>query len=211
MVMRVTTLIALPSGIGLAVLAKPIMRMIYSDAPAAVEMSGPQLQVLGFAVVFICLSAPINSILQALGRADIPAKIVLVGGAVKLVLNIVLVSNPYINIMGSAYSTLACYVVMVLLSLHALRKTVGASLNWRSMFVRPLLATGGCALAAWGVNALFSLAIPATAATVSAIVAAVVVYAALLFLLRAIRAEDVRMLPGGQKIAKLLAKWRWIG
>ena len=208
-VLRITLLVALPSGIGLSLMAKPILNLIYD--PVTASVAGPQLQVLGIAVVFICLTAPINSMLQAMGRADIPAKIVLVGGLVKLVLNIALVLQPRLNIMGSAYSTLACYIVMVLLSLAALRRVVGIRLNWRMIFVKPLAASLLCGASAWVTNALLSKVISVRISAVIAILAAVVVYIVALLLVKAIEKDDVLMLPKGEKIAQVLEKHNWIG
>ena len=88
-VLRITLLIALPAGVGLTVLSGPLMNMIYGAAEAAV--AGPILRVLGLSTAFICLIAPINSILQAVGRADIPVKVVLVGGVIKFLLNLLLI------------------------------------------------------------------------------------------------------------------------
>ena len=208
-VLRITLLVALPSGIGLSLMAKPILNLIYD--PVTASVAGPQLQVLGIAVVFICLTAPINSMLQAMGRADIPAKIVLVGGLVKQVLSIALVLQPRLNIMGSAYSTLACYIVMVLLSLAALRRVVGIRLNWRMIFVKPLAASLLCGASAWVTNALLSKVISVRISAVIAILAAVVVYIVALLLVKAIEKDDVLMLPKGEKIAQVLEKHNWIG
>lgn len=208
-VLRITFLISLPAGLGFTVLAKPIMRFIYD--PAAAEVAGSQLEVLGLAAVFICLVAPINSMLQAMGRADIPAKIVLVGGAVKLGLNILLILNPRINIMGSAYSTLVCYAVMVILSLYGLRRVMRTRIRWRSVFIRPAPAALCSAAAAWGAHRLFSLILSERIAVLSAILIAVIVYVWILLSAKAILKEDILMLPKGQKIAKILAKYKWIG
>lgn len=209
LVLRITMLVAAPCGIGMAVLARPILRMVYDDVTA--QVAGPMLEVMGIAVIFICLVAPINAMLQAVGRADIPAKIVLVGGAVKLVLNITLVLNPYINIMGSAYSTLACYVVMVVLSLIALLRVVHVRLKWRGIFLKPLVSGLLCGAAAWAANGLLARILPGTAATILAILIAAVVYVLLLLLLGAFTREDILMLPKGQKIAQILEKRGWIG
>lgn len=208
-VLRITTLIALPAGLGLSVLAKPIMRVIYDLAVARV--AGPQLEVLGLAVVFICLVAPINAMLQAMGRADIPAKIVLVGGVIKLLLNTVLILNPRINIMGSAYSTLTCYVVMVILSLYSLRRVMKMPFRWRSIFIKPLLAALCCSAAAWAAYRLISFVAPESIALLSAIMLAVIVYVWILLSIRALTRQDILMLPKGQKIANILAKYNWIG
>ena len=209
LVLRITLLVALPSGIGLSVLARPIMNMIYD--PVTASVAGPQLEVLGFAVVFICLVGPINAMLQAMGRADIPAKIVLVGGVIKVVLNGALVLNPRLNILGSAYSTLACYAVMVLLSLFSLRVVAKVKLDWRAIFVKPLIAAILCGAAAWAFNGLFALVIPRRIATAAAVAVAAAVYLVALLLLRALKKEDVQMLPKGQKIAQILEKHNWIG
>jgi stage V sporulation protein B len=208
-VLRITVMVALPAGLGLSVLAKPILNLIYE--PHNVVVAGPQLQVLGLAVVFICLVAPINAMLQAIGRADVPAKIVLVGGAVKLVLNVLLIQNPYINIMGSAYSTFACYIVMVVLSLYSLFKVVKARIYWKSAFLKPLIASILCIAAAWAANGLLARVISAKLAVVIAIAAAVIVYLLALLWIKAIKREDVLMLPKGQKIAQILEKYDWIG
>ncbi len=209
LVLRITMLVATPCGIGLAVLARPIMRMVYDDVTA--QVAGPMLEVMGIAVIFICLVAPINAMLQAVGRADIPAKIVLVGGAVKLLLNTTLVLNPYINIMGSAYSTLACYVVMVVLSLIALLRVVRVRLKWRGIFLKPLFSGVLCGVAAWAANGLLARIMPGTVATILAILIAGIVYVLLLLLLGAFTREDILMLPKGQKIAQILEKRGWIG
>ena len=209
LVLRITMLVATPCGIGLSVLARPIMRMVYDDVTA--QVAGPMLEVMGIAVIFICLVAPINAMLQAVGRADIPAKIVLVGGAVKLLLNTTLVLNPYINIMGSAYRTLACYVVMVVLSLIALLRVVRVRLKWRGIFLKPLFSGVLCGVAAWAANGLLARIMPGTVATILAILIAGIVYVLLLLLLGAFTREDILMLPKGQKIAQILEKRGWIG
>ncbi|MDD2362446.1 MAG: polysaccharide biosynthesis protein [Oscillospiraceae bacterium] len=208
-VLRITLLISLPAGLGLSVMARPIMKLIYEPYNASV--AGPQLEALGIAVIFICLVAPINAIFQAIGRADIPAKIVLAGGAVKLILNLMLVLNPRINIMGSAYSTLACYVVMVILSLYKLRRSLNTRIKWRSIFIKPTFAAICSSAAAWASNGLLSKVTSGTAATLSAIVIAVIVYIWVLLTIKAINRDDVLMLPKGQKIAQMLAKFNWIG
>ncbi|NLN81712.1 MAG: polysaccharide biosynthesis protein [Clostridiales bacterium] len=208
-VLRITLLISLPSGLGLTALAKPILTLIYD--PVVAEVAGPQLEILGLAVVFICLIGPIYAMLQAMGRADVPAKIVLIGGAIKLFLNILLVMNPRINVIGASYSTLACFTTMVALSLVYLRRMLGTSIHWRSIFIKPLFATICCSAAAWASNGLLSKVIPSNAAVIIAIVIAIFVYILALLSIRAIEREDILMLPKGQKIAQILAKYNWIG
>ena len=208
-VLRITLLVAMPAGVGLTVLAKPIMNLIYGASTAAV--AGPYLAISGIAVVFICLMAPINAILQAVGRADIPAKIILVGGVIKLILNVVLILQPSINIMGSAYSSLVCYVVMVVLSLFSLRRVVSIHLRLRSVFLKPFFAALCCGAAAWASNGLLAHVISDRISTVLAMALAGVIYVIVLLMLKTLTREDILMMPKGQKIAQILEKHDWIG
>lgn len=81
-------------------------------------------------------------------------KIILAGGLIKLGLNVILVLQPRINIMGSAYSTLVCYVFMVTASLFSLKKATGVRLRIGRVFLRPLTAALCCGAAAWAANGL---------------------------------------------------------
>ncbi len=133
------------------------------------------------------------------------------GGVIKFLLNLLLIRNPEINILGSAYSTLVCYLVMVVISLIALRRAVGVRMRWRTVFIKPLLSSLCCGAAAWSADGLLSLVIPDKVATLLGVMIAVVVYVLALLLMRALTKTDVLMLPKGQKIAEILEKHHWIG
>lgn len=183
--------------------------MIYGQQHVA-ALVGPLLAVLGAAVVFICLTGPINAMLQAVGRADIPMKIILAGGLIKLGLNVILVLQPRINIMGSAYSTLVCYVFMVTASLSAEKSHPRTSADRPGV---PAAADRRAlrGAAAWAANGLLGRVISVKAATVAAIGLAALVYLAVLLLVRAFTKEDILSLPKGEKIAQTLEKRGWIG
>jgi stage V sporulation protein B len=78
----------------------------------------------------------------------------LVGGALKLAVNLVLVRIPSINIAGAPWGTIACYLFLMLFGCAALMREVGDSLNLVGIFLRPVLAGTVCCLAARGSYAL---------------------------------------------------------
>lgn len=209
-VMRITLLIALPCGILMSVLAEPLMYVIYGQTHIS-EVVGILLHTLGIATIFICMVGPVNSILQAVGRADIPVKIILVGGAVKLILNIVLVLQPSININGSSYSTLICYLVMVILSMRAIHKVVGVRLRYYSVMIKPLMASLACGGTAYFLNMLFEQVMPRRLAPIPACLIALLVYLVILIWIKAFVREDILMLPKGKKIVRVLEKLGKIG
>lgn len=209
-VLRITLLVALPAGIGLSVLAEPLMFLVYGQKHVS-EIVGPMLQVLGIATIFVCLTAPVNSIFQAVGRADIPAKIIVLGGVVKLILNVVLVTRPEWNVMGSVYSTAACYAVMVIAGLLTLHRLLQLRLPVWKTVGKPLIAALLCGAAAWASNGLLARAISPRLATVLAVGLAGIVYGICLLVLKILTKDDIFMLPKGEKIAKILEKHDWIG
>ena len=78
---RLTALLALPAGVGLSVLARPILELLY-PAKGAQTLAGAayHLQILGIGSIFVCLMALSNGILQAYGREKIPLWSLLAGG-----------------------------------------------------------------------------------------------------------------------------------
>ncbi|MDR0943852.1 MAG: polysaccharide biosynthesis C-terminal domain-containing protein [Ruminococcus sp.] len=118
--------VAVPGGLGISLLAGDILRFLFPARLAEADVSTAPLSVLGIAVIFLCLSAALFSVLQAAGRADIPLKIMAIGVAVKLILNLVLVRIPTIGITGAAIGTLVCYAVIFVLTLVKTMKQTGA-------------------------------------------------------------------------------------
>ena len=206
-VLRVTCLFALPAGIGLSVLAEPIARLVYG-ARSSTPIIGQALAVMGVAAVYAAVTTPLGSMLQAVGRVELPVILVLGGRLVKVVLNYVLAGIPEINILGGGISTLVCYVLVTAAELLALVRITGIRMDFMSTVIKPLLAALLCGASAYGVwYALEHYGAASRLSAVPAIAAGAVVYAALLFLLRAVQAADLAMLPGGEKITKRLQKY----
>lgn len=147
-VLMVTSLAACPAGLGIAFLSKEILELLYSGRTEEIAVSAPSLTILGVAVVCLALSAPIFAMLQAIGRAGLPVKIMFLGVLVKLAGNLLLIPVPRLNAAGAALSTLACYVLIVVLSLSALHKHAKVRLPLSRLIVKPLYAAALCGMTA---------------------------------------------------------------
>ena len=210
-VWRVTSLIAFPAGFGVCALAEPILTLVYKADPASIPIAAPILRVLGIAAIFVALSSPTNSMLQAVGKVNVPVQLMLLGGFLKLAVNFVLVPVPSVNIQGAPYGTLLCYGLIVCISIPVLCRSAGISIRPGEVFLKPLFAGALCGAAAWTGYGFFSRLAGNTVSTVLSILLAGIVYIAALFLVRGVAKYDVLMLPKGEKIAKLLEKYRLIG
>ena len=122
-------LIAVPSGIGLIMLADPIMLTLYSEHTEEASIAANALAALSPGMVFICLVTPLFSIMQGIGRSDLPVKLMLVGVAVKLLGNLLLIPSPLFTETGAGISTTICYGIMLVMSLISLRHELKENLG----------------------------------------------------------------------------------
>lgn len=211
-VMRVTTLVTIPSGIGMSVLAEPLLSMIYNGSGVAdeVEIGSKVLTVMGISVIFIATSTPLCSMLQAIGRMDIPLKLFAVGMLMKIVVNYVLVGIPQINIQGANIGSIVCYGFVTVVALFVICRETKIIPDFISIFVKPLLAGLVCGAAAYFSEIFFDIFFKQRIATVLAVITAIIAYIIALLLFRAIKREDVLQMPKGNKIVKILEKRKLI-
>ncbi len=222
-VLRIGMLIALPAGIGMASLSTPILTILYGRGASsdAISIVAPILTAYGLATFIMAISTPVTSMLQAIGRTDIPVKSVVAGAVCKITCNFILVGNPKINIYGAVVGTILFYVVIVASNLISLLKISKVKVHWSSVFIKPLICAALCGVTAFAANGLLTKIFPADTSeslfnmgTVSAVIAiglAVVVYAISLLLIKGIAKEDISVLPKGEKVAKMLEKYGLLG
>lgn len=211
-VLKMTTLITIPSGLGMVALSYPIMDLAFGGGtdPNKVYIAASVLILLGFGGIFASTSTPICSMLQAVGRVDLPVKLLSLGVIMKILLNYVLVGIPVINIQGAGAGTIFCYGFVTIASLYYLSKETKIKFDLMSVLIKPLLAGTICAVAAYVSQSLMAHVIRAKLATALAIIIAAVVYLISLILLRALTAADIKMMPKGEKIVKRLEKMKLI-
>lgn len=201
-VLRITMLFALPCAVGLSVLSKPILGLLYSDSDAYLL-----LQKLGIAVIFVALVQVTNSVLQAYGRVYYPVINMLVGGVVKVCMNYTFI--PVWGIDGAPVATNVCYAVIALLNLICIVRIIKVRINPLDMFLKPAAAALVMGAAAAGAyNLSFGALQSVRLAAVLAIATGGVVYAAAVLLVRGLRREDVLIMPKGEKIAEILTKYK---
>ena len=207
--LRISVVVSLPMGLGLAVLAEPIVRAIY---PRTNAMGPAILSYLGVASVFVCIALVSNAILQANGNERLPVLSMLVGGVVKVVCNLLLVRRPEINILGACIGTIACYAVICLLNCYFLSRTLHPAPRYGRVFLRPLCAGVVMGAAAWAVYGIAAriLGVAAGGRLIAvlalgvAIAVAAVVYLVMVVVTRSITMEDMKRIPKGEKLGKLL-------
>lgn len=208
--LKVTNMLALPAGVGLSVLAYPIFTVLFPDS----NENGPRLLMyLGIASYFVCTYLITNAILQANGNERLALVTLPLGGAVKIIVNWVLVGNPNIGITGAPIGTLCCYTFITALNLIFINRKVRQKPSFLKSFIMPAICTIIMGAAAWASYGLISRAGSALLGTerfataiymVASIGIAVVIYGIMIIVTGTVTTKDMELIPKGDKIGRLL-------
>lgn len=125
-VYKMTFLLALPSCIGLFVLSRPIVELLYpTTGETAISGTAMILRLLSFSLPALMLISIQTATLQAMGRERVPVYLLLVGAAVKIALTFFLTRNPKINVFGAAVGSVVGYWLTAMLDGLACYRILG--------------------------------------------------------------------------------------
>lgn len=201
---RIVTLFSLPAAMGIAMLATPLLSLLFAGQEEAIAMASPLLCVLGIAVLPAALVALMSAALQALGRPMVPVLATLAGAGIKLLSEFWLLGNARVLLLGAPISTLLCMLTILCIEWIALGRTLGTTPVlprelWRPLFAAiPALAIGMAVHilgAYYAVSRFFTLFVVALVA---------LVYLPLSLWFGAIQREDIEAMPMGERIVALL-------
>ncbi len=199
-------LFALPCAVGLAVLSKPILDLLFFKRPDAVMVAAPLLTSLGGGIFFVCMVSLTNSMLQAIGKVNIPVFTMLIGGIIKLATNYILVGNPEINISGAPIGTTLCYGIITILNTYYLIKSSNIVPNFFNVLIKPLVSSVAMGISAIVVYNFFINILGSKISTFLSVFIAIIIYILMLIVVKGFIKEDVELMPKGKKLAVFMQK-----
>ncbi len=209
-VLRMTMMFTLPMAFGLCVLAHPLMGFIYSSE-AIVRIGGNVLTLMGITTIFTAAINPICSMLNGIGKVKLPMTLYIICMLVKIGTTWIFVSIPSINIQGATAGSLIAYSLICVIGMVLLIKFSDVRPDFIGTTIKPLIGATLCSAAAYFVNLPLSHMLNGRIATIISILVAVIVYVISLLIMRTFTATEIKFLPKGEKIAKVLEKCRLIG
>ncbi len=204
LVLKLAALAAIPAGMGLFALSEPILRLLYFARPEEAALAAPLLRSMGFAAILVGITTPMASLLQALGRADLPLKLMVAGAVVKICCNWFLVAAPSLNIYAAPVGTLLCYLVVLVGGAIALGRVIGTPLKLHRVLIKPLISGILCGVAANTSYMLLARTWDSRLATVVAVAMGALFYAVFGLFFNIITKNEALFLPNGKKIGKIL-------
>lgn len=213
---KVTMLISIPAAVGIGVLARPVMMVLFPQLDS-LELASRLLMGLAATVVFYGLSTLTNAVLQGIGKVNTP---VVNAVAAIIIQTAVLVSVLYytdFGIHGVMAATVLYSLIMCILNNIFMRKYLGYKQEIDKTFVRPLFSAVMMGAAAWGVYegmayvlALFMESVyfmNLIAFSVAACVG-VLIYFVLVIKLKAVKEADLKGLPKGGTIVRMAKRMK---
>jgi PST family polysaccharide transporter len=203
---RLTLLQGLPASVGQAGVVRSANVMLFEDASGS-----DALAILALTTLFYTLGVTSAGILQGMGNVILPARNLLAGVAVKLVLNVLLI--PWWDIRGAAAATLIAYAAATFLNLAAFRGQLGRMFRLRETGWALATATLLMAGAAAGAQALLTAVtadwashrLAMTLTSLGSVAAGAAVYGIVLLGLGGVRREELRVVPKwGPRLVSLL-------
>lgn len=206
---RFSMIIAIPSAVGLAVLASPISNLLFygSDNTMLVKMT----MIGSMAVVFFSLSTVTNAISQGIGRMRVP----ITNSAIALVVHVAILFGLMYGTKMGIYAVVTANILFALVVCILNGRSIGRYLRYRQevkkTFLVPVAASGVMGAAAYGVYQLilnisktvFTGRLGIVVCLLPSVFIAVLVYFVLLIRLGGVNREDFRGMPGGTKIIGL--------
>lgn len=200
---RFTMIISIPSMVGCMVLARPVLDLLFSGnnkIPAMLLVSG------SVTIVFYSLSTITNAMLQGVNRMTVPIRNAAISLGIHLVSLLIMLVAFKMNIFAVIGGTIVFSFSMCVLNQRALRREIGYRQERMKTFVIPLMASIIMGIVALIVQMLLEFLLPQKLATVFTLVIAVLVYGVALLLLGGLTEEEIRSMPKGNSIVKLLKK-----
>lgn len=202
-VIKLTAVLAIPSAVGLAVLSRPIMTLLFPNLVEYRETAISLLRYGSSACVFYSLATITTSVLQGNNRMKLPV----INSFISFILHVIIIypllKFTNLSVYALVIGDVTFPLVIVLLNFASLKKT-GFKPEIKKTIILPLaisLIMGGVAYGSYALTRL--IGIHSAIALCLALMLAVGIYGILVLLTGVFNEEEILDLPMGGRILRL--------
>lgn len=204
--LRAGAVIACPACFGAAALAEPILTMLYKTRTAEISVCLNSFIILCMGGLFMVMSSAMFGIFQSINKAHIPLVLMIGSVLIKLILNPLLISVPWLNISGAALSSVIGYIFMAVGGVIAMRRHLPEKIGVFGAIAPPLVCGVCCGFAAFIVYKMISQTLSLTVSVIFSTIAGAFVYAILLISCGVFRISGIIKRKNAKNFKKPLAK-----
>jgi len=204
-VIKVNMLIAMPSAVGLGVLASPILQLLFHDNRS---LPANLLYIGAIAVVFLSLSTISSAVLQGINKMHIPV----IHSGISLVFHAILVYVLLqvfnLGIYSLVIGTVTFGLMVCILNWFAVKRY----LNYKQEVIKTFVMPGVCAVIMGAIAffiyfGLHSLLKSNFISTIAAILIAILSYGILILVTKTVTEEELYEMPMGRTIIRYANKF----
>lgn len=185
--LKIAMIISLPTTIGIIIYAKQILNLLFPNASNGAIL----LQINSISIIFMVFAQTINSILQGIGKMNIPAISFFIGMVCKFIANIIFVGNENIGIKGAAIGNIVCNLIVCIIGFFVIRKNIKFKIDYINLIFKPVIAVFIMSISSIFIFFILKSIISENLATIVAIVIAIILYSLLIILLNVIPSLNV--------------------
>lgn len=213
---KVTMLISIPSAVGLFVLAKPIVLLLYPQK-ASVDIVAALIRTMAVAVVFYALSTLTNAVLQGTGKVNKPVTHALFALIIQTLILVPLLLYTNLDLYALCIATVLYSFLMCIMNGYSIKKHLSYDQEMFRTFLLPFLAALGMGIVTAGVYYGLAKGMELAGFTgsemlqniiclIPSLIAAVLTYFALAIKSGAIRKNELKSMPKGHILLRVAQK-----
>lgn len=210
--MRFTMIVAIPSAVGLAVLARPIITMLFRGE---IDLAVTLLHVGSVSVIFYTMSTLTNGVLQGINKMRIPV----INACIALIVHIAFLYGSLqlnMGIQAVVFANILFAAIVCILNGLAIRRYLRYRQEYIKTFAIPLAAAaimGGVIvvielLLGNVLNNAIGNKLGSFVMVMLGMLIGVIVYFVTLILLKGVSEEDLKKMPGGRTVLTVAKKCR---
>jgi stage V sporulation protein B len=214
--LRTAVIVGLPCAFGMMTLSKQIMLLFFPTRSGAAVNAATFLFILAFGIIFLSVVQTLTGVLQGVGHQMLPVRNLFIGVIVKVAVTWQLIAVPGVDVKGAAIGTVTAYVIAAALNFISVKRCTRTGFDLTLTVVKPMVAALAMSLAVLagygGLHWLLGgLPMGGALSTVAAVAIGAAVYVIVVFANGAIREEELAMIPKGERLVKILRKFRKSG
>lgn len=206
-VIKLNMVIAIPSAVGLAVLARPIISLLFPSLVTYRNLACNLLMFGSFAVVFYAMSTITTAILQANNRMGRPVIHCAISLSIHIMIVYGLLKGTDLGVYALLIGNVTFPLIVCLLNMKAVSECLEYRWKGREMLLKPFLASllmGVAAYASYRGVLYFTKSM--LLGFVLALIVAVIVYLKMLMVFRCFSEDEMEEIPMGNKLYKIMKR-----
>lgn len=203
-------IIAIPAAVGMAVLARPIMNLLFYTKDANSTNIAVNLLVYGsVSIVFYALSTISNAVLQGINHMSIPVRHSAISLGIHIIIVTILLKFTNLGVYALVIGNVTFPLVVCILNWISIGRLLKYHQEIVQSFCKPIIASFGMGVVAIILyKALYFLTHSNAVATILAVLFGMLTYFINLVVLKGISEEELDYVPKGQLIIRYCKKFK---